>query len=146
MAIYIWLPLEGLLILSILDFALQFFVLVATFTRDRLSRDHKLSWPIQFTRDFRSVLSPLKARGPERGSRSALIVVAGVFSWLPVCSRHVRGGLGRSRSLISSPPYNQLWGDYIDMLVSIEDEAARPQVKLEEQGVFFQYETAYLWW
>ncbi len=70
---------------------------------------------------------------------------ARVFSWPPVRLRLVQGGVGRSRSLISSPPYNQLWGDYIDMLVSIEDEAARPQVKLEEQGVFFQYETAYLW-
>ncbi len=35
MAIYFWLPLEGLLILSILDFALQFFVLVTAHARWR---------------------------------------------------------------------------------------------------------------
>ncbi len=38
-----------------------------------------------------------KTRGPERGSRSALIMVAHVFSWPPV-----RQSEGRSRSLISS--------------------------------------------
>ncbi len=44
-----------------------------------------------------------KIRDPESGSRSALIVVAHVFSWLPVRLRHVRGSVGRSRYLISSP-------------------------------------------
>ncbi len=38
-----------------------------------------------------------------RGSRSALIVVAHVFSGPPACLSHVRGGVGRRRSLISSP-------------------------------------------
>ncbi len=32
-----------------------------------------------------------KTRGPEIGSRSALIVVAHVFSWPPARMRHVRG-------------------------------------------------------
>ncbi len=44
-----------------------------------------------------------KTRGPEVGSRSALTVVAHVFSWPPVRLRHVRGGVGRRRSLVSSP-------------------------------------------
>ncbi len=44
-----------------------------------------------------------KTRGPKRGSRGALIVVAHVFSWPSVRLRNVRGGEGRSRSLISSP-------------------------------------------
>ncbi len=46
-----------------------------------------------------------KARDPERGSRSALIVHAHVFSWPPVRLRYVRGGVGRNRPLTSSP-----WG------------------------------------
>ncbi len=41
-----------------------------------------------------------KTRGPEIGSRSALVVVAHIFSWPPVRLRHVRGGVGRRRSLI----------------------------------------------
>ncbi len=41
-----------------------------------------------------------KARGPERDS---LIVIAHAFSWPPVRLRHVRSGVGRSISLISSP-------------------------------------------
>ncbi len=41
-----------------------------------------------------------KTRGPDSGSRSALIVVALVFSWSPVRLRHMRGGVGRRRSLI----------------------------------------------
>ncbi len=44
-----------------------------------------------------------KIRGPESGSRSALVVVAHVFSWPPARLRHVRGGVGRRKSLISSP-------------------------------------------
>ncbi len=44
-----------------------------------------------------------KTRGPESCSRSALSVVAHVFSWTPARLRHVRGGVGRRRSLISSP-------------------------------------------
>ncbi len=44
-----------------------------------------------------------KTRGPESGSRSALIVVAHVFSWPPARLRHMRGGVGRRISLISSP-------------------------------------------
>ncbi len=35
-------------------------------------------------------------------NRSALIAVAHVFSWLPFRLCHIRGGVGRSRSLISS--------------------------------------------
>ncbi len=44
-----------------------------------------------------------KTRGSERGSRSALTVVAHVFSWPPARLRHVRGGVRRRRSLVSSP-------------------------------------------
>ncbi len=55
-----------------------------------------------FTQSFLHRAWP-KARGPEIGSRSALIVVAHVFSWPPARLRHVRGGVGRRRSLISSP-------------------------------------------
>ncbi len=43
------------------------------------------------------------ARGQESGSRPALIVIVHVFSWSPVRLRHVRGGVARRRSLISSP-------------------------------------------
>ncbi len=43
-----------------------------------------------------------KTHGSERGSRSALIVVANVFSWPPLRLHHLRGGVG-SRSLVSSP-------------------------------------------
>ncbi len=45
----------------------------------------------------------LKTRGPDIGSRSALIVVARVFSWPPARLRHVRGGVAKRRPLISSP-------------------------------------------
>ncbi len=55
-----------------------------------------------FTQSFLHRAWP-KTRGPEIGSRSALVVVAHVFSWPPVRLRHVRGGVGRRRSLISSP-------------------------------------------
>ncbi len=44
-----------------------------------------------------------KTSGPEIGSRSALMVVAHVFSWPPARLRHARGGVGRRTSLISSP-------------------------------------------
>ncbi len=44
-----------------------------------------------------------KVRDPEVGSRSALIVVAHISSWPPARLRHVRGGVGRRRSLFSSP-------------------------------------------
>ncbi len=54
-----------------------------------------------FTQSFLHRAWP-KIRGPEIGSRSALIVVAHVFSWPPARLRHVRGGVGR-RSFISSP-------------------------------------------
>ncbi len=60
----------------------------------------------KLTRDFRPVLSPSHvAEGSisEEGSRSALIVVAHVFSWPPVRLCHVWGGMGRSRPLMSSP-------------------------------------------
>ncbi len=43
-----------------------------------------------------------KTRGLESGSRSALTVVALVFSWPPARLRHVRGGVGRRRSMVSS--------------------------------------------
>ncbi len=55
-----------------------------------------------FTQSFRHRAWP-KTRGPESGSRSALIVIAHVFSWPPARLRHVRGCVGGSRSLISSP-------------------------------------------
>ncbi len=55
-----------------------------------------------FTQSFLHRAWP-KTRGPEIGSRSALIVVAHVFSWPPARLRRVRGGVGRRRSLISSP-------------------------------------------
>ncbi len=54
-----------------------------------------------FTQSFLYRAWP-KTRGPEIGSRSALIVVAHVFSWSQARLRHVRGGVGRRRSLISS--------------------------------------------
>ncbi len=44
-----------------------------------------------------------KTRGLESCTRSALTAVAHVFSWPPARLRHVRGGVGRRRSLISSP-------------------------------------------
>ncbi len=44
-----------------------------------------------------------KTRGLEIGSWSALVVVAHAFSLPPARLRHVRGGVGRRRSLISSP-------------------------------------------
>ncbi len=55
-----------------------------------------------FTQSFLHRAWP-KTRGPEIGSMSDLIVVAHVFSWLPARLRHVRGGVGRRRSLSSSP-------------------------------------------
>ncbi len=57
---------------------------------------------VTFTQSFLHRAWP-KTRGPEIGSRSALIVVAHVVSWPPARLRHVRGGVGRRRSLISSP-------------------------------------------
>ncbi len=50
-----------------------------------------------FTQSFLHRAWP-KTRGPESGSRSAH-----VFSWRPARLRHVRGSVGRRRSLISSP-------------------------------------------
>ncbi len=38
-----------------------------------------------------------KTRGPERGTRSVLIVAVHVFSWFPAYLRHVRGSVGRSK-------------------------------------------------
>ncbi len=55
-----------------------------------------------FTQSFLHRAWP-KTRCPKIGSRSALIVVALIFSWPPACLRHVRDGVGRRRSLISSP-------------------------------------------
>ncbi len=55
-----------------------------------------------FTQSFLHRAWP-KTRGPEIGSISALIVVANVFSWPPARLRHVRGGVGRRKSLICSP-------------------------------------------
>ncbi len=54
-----------------------------------------------FTQSFLHRAWP-KTRSPEIGSRSALIVVAHVFSWPAARLRHVRGGVGRRRSLINS--------------------------------------------
>ncbi len=48
-----------------------------------------------FAQPFLHRVQP-KTRGPERGSRSALIVVAHIFSWPPVRLRHVRGGVGKT--------------------------------------------------
>ncbi len=55
-----------------------------------------------FTQSFLYRAWP-ETRGPKIGSRSALIVVVHVISWPPSRLRHVRGGVGRRRSLISSP-------------------------------------------
>ncbi len=55
-----------------------------------------------FTQSFLHRAWPT-TRGPDIGSRSALVVVAHVFSWPPARLRHVWGGVGRRRSLISSP-------------------------------------------
>ncbi len=55
-----------------------------------------------FTQSFLHRAWP-KTRDPGSSSRSALIVVAHVFSLPPARLRHVRGGVGRRRSLISSP-------------------------------------------
>ncbi len=44
-----------------------------------------------------------KNRGPERDTRSALIVIVHVFSWPPVHLRHLRSGVGRRIALIRSP-------------------------------------------
>ncbi len=52
-----------------------------------------LTFLCELTKGFHSVLSPsCVAENPR--SRSALIVVAHVFSWPPVRLRHVRGGTG----------------------------------------------------
>ncbi len=55
-----------------------------------------------FTQSFLHLAWP-ETCGPKSGSRSALIVGAHAFSWPPVHLRYVRSGVGRSRSLISSP-------------------------------------------
>ncbi len=92
-------------------------VLVAAFTWGWLSRHHQLSWSRRVLRHFildgpvwghyRFRTSPFfivrSQRLSRSGSRSALIVVAHVFGWPPVRLHHVRGGVGRSKSLISSP-------------------------------------------
>ncbi len=54
-----------------------------------------------FTQSFLHRVQP-KTCGPERSSRSALIVATHVFSWSPVRLRHVQGGVGRRISLIGS--------------------------------------------
>ncbi len=59
--------------------------------------------PYELTRYFHPALSP--SCGPERGSRSALIVVAHVFSWPQVGLRHVRGGVAvNSFKQVMHPP------------------------------------------
>ncbi len=55
-----------------------------------------------FTQSFLHRAWP-KTRGPKIGSMSAFIVEAHVFSWPLARLRHVRGGVGWRRSLISSP-------------------------------------------
>ncbi len=57
-----------------------------------------------FTQPFFHCVWP-KTRGTEIVSRLALIVVAHVFSWPPARLRHVRGRVGRRRSLASSPSW-----------------------------------------
>ncbi len=54
---------------------------------------------VTFTQSFLHRAWP-KTRGLESGSRSALIVVAHVFSWPLASPPHVRGGVGRYSSLI----------------------------------------------
>ncbi len=62
------------------------------------------SSPETFTQSFLHRAWP-KTSGPERGLRSALIVVAHIFSWPPVRLHHVRGGVSR-RFLISPQCYH----------------------------------------
>ncbi len=59
---------------------------------DHVSRLNGLGSLDTFTHSFLRSAWP-KTRGPERGSRSALIVVAHVFSWLPVRLRYMRGSV-----------------------------------------------------
>ncbi len=54
----------------------------------------------ELTRHFHPILSPSCF---SEDSRSALVVVAHVFSWPTARLRHVRGGVGRRRSSIRSP-------------------------------------------
>ncbi len=54
-----------------------------------------------FTQSFPHRARP-KTRGPEIGSKSALIVVTHIFSWPPARLRRVGGGVG-SRRPFSSP-------------------------------------------
>ncbi len=54
-----------------------------------------------FTQSFLHRAWP-RTHGPEIGFRSALTVVAHVISWPLARLRHVRGGVGRRRSLVSS--------------------------------------------
>ncbi len=93
------------------------FKLTTSRTKAPQVRRSYASPPETFTQSFlHRELS--NTRGPVRGSRSALFVVAHVFSWPPVRLRHVRGGVGKSGSLINSPPgrlaawpnqWNLLW-------------------------------------
>ncbi len=73
-------------------------VLVLAFT-NRVDHVADGGWTVlrELTRDFHPVLSPsCLVEGPERASRSALIVIARVFIWPLDRLRHVRGGVGRS--------------------------------------------------
>ncbi len=65
------------------------------------ARRSRVSSQVTFIQSFLHHAWP-KIRGPESDSRPALIVVAHVFNWPPARLRHVRGGVGRRRSLISS--------------------------------------------
>ncbi len=99
-----------------------------------------------FTQSFRHRAWP-KTRGPKIGSRSTLIVVAHVFSWPPAGLCHVRGGVGRRRSLIS-PPSGRLaacpnhigccfWSHYWFFLVWIPTLWNPRASKFQPQTFFF---------
>ncbi len=101
-----------LTVLALLDFSKAF---DRVWKEDILLRAVDKCLPLTFAKWLRDFLSNRQARvqingeqgrpntrGPERDSRSTLIVVDHVFSWPPVRLHHVRCGVGRRRSLVSS--------------------------------------------
>ncbi len=95
---------------------LYFLDLVSAFISGGFSRHYHLSWPRRVVWRFRldgqqldgPTMQP-KIRGRKRGLRSALIVVACVFSWDPVRLRRVQGVVGRSRLSISRNVLQHDW-------------------------------------